>query len=94
MQETRDTSAAAVELDQRGVGRLSRMGALQQQATAHSHQQRVQVSLMRVEAAFRCEEGSHGACPGRGEPIDPPRLERDPAATRCVVCTEIQNEMR
>jgi DnaK suppressor protein len=87
--EARDASAATVELDQSSVGRLSRMDALQQQAMAQDGQRRAVVSLQRIEAALRrCDDGSFGYCLGCDEPIDPRRLELDPAAGRCIACTE------
>jgi len=87
LQEARDASSATVELDQSSVGRLSRMDAMQQQAMAKSSQQRAQSALTRIEAALRrCDDGSYGDCLGCGEPIDPRRLELDPAATLCIGC--------
>lgn len=87
LQGTRDANAATVELDQSSVGRLSRMDALQQQAMAQAGQARAARELARIEAALRrCEEGRYGECPDCGGPIDPRRLEIDPAAVLCVRC--------
>jgi DnaK suppressor protein len=83
----RDASAATVELDQSSVGRLSRMDAMQQQAMAQNGQQRAELALRRIDAALRrCDDGSYGHCLGCDEPIDPRRLELDPAATLCIAC--------
>lgn len=87
LEETRNASSSTVELDQSSVGRLSRMDAMQQQAMAKSNQQRAQLALTRIDAALcRCDDGSYGDCLGCGEPIDPRRLELDPAATLCIDC--------
>lgn len=88
LQDTRNASAATVELDQSSVGRLSPMDALQQQAMAQAGQERAARELLRIEAARRrCEDGSYGYCLDCDEPIDPRRLELDPATPLCVRCT-------
>ena len=92
MQGTRDASAATVVLDQSSVGRLSRMDALQQQALAKSSRQRAEQSLRRIEAALRrCDDGSYGYCVDCDEPIDPRRLEFDPANALCLTCAEARD---
>ena len=89
LQGTRDASTATVVLDQSSVGRLSRMDALQQQAMAESTRARAQVALRRIEAALRrCDDGSYGYCLECEEPIDPRRLEFDPATPLCLACAE------
>ncbi|MFO7604563.1 MAG: TraR/DksA C4-type zinc finger protein [Gammaproteobacteria bacterium] len=90
--ETRKATSATVVLDQSSVGRLSRMDAMQQQAMAQTTQQRAEQSLRRIEAALRrCEEGSYGDCQDCAEPIDPRRLELDPATTVCIRCAEARD---
>lgn len=87
--DTRNASAATVMLDQSSVGRLSRMDALQQQAMAQNNRQRAELELRRIEAALvRCSDGSYGHCVRCEEPIDPRRLEFDPAAPLCLACAE------
>lgn len=87
--DTRNASTATVVLDQTSVGRLSRMDALQQQAMAQSTRQRAERELQRIDAALRrCDDGSYGDCVRCGEPVDPRRLEHDPAAPLCIVCAE------
>lgn len=87
LQGTREASAATVTLDQSSVGRLSRMDALQQQAMAQAVQERAGQELSRIEAALRrCADGSYGYCLDCDEPIDPRRLELDPATALCVRC--------
>ncbi len=92
LSETRDASTATVVLDQSSVGRLSRMDALQQQAMAQSTRQRAELALRRIEAALRrCDDGSYGYCPECDEPINPRRLELDPAAPLCIACAEARD---
>lgn len=92
LRETRDASTATVELDQSSVGRLSRMDAMQQQAMAQNTRQRAELALQRIEAALRrCDDGSYGICFDCEEPIDPRRLELDPAATLCIACAQARD---
>jgi DnaK suppressor protein len=88
-QATRQEAGQAVELDQTRTGRLSRMDALQGQAMAKAAQQRAERQIMRIDAALRrIEEGSYGDCARCEEPIDPRRLDADPATPLCVVCAD------
>lgn len=87
--DTRRDAQSTVELDQTCTGRLSRMDALQGQAMARANQQRVEVQLRRIEAALRrCDDGSYGDCLNCDEPIDPRRLEVDPATPLCITCMQ------
>lgn len=87
--DTRRDAQSTVELDQTRTGRLSRMDALQGQAMARANQQRVEVQLRRIEAALRrCDDGSYGDCLNCDEPIDPRRLEVDPATPLCITCMQ------
>jgi len=84
---TGDESAAVVELDQSKVGRLSRMDAMQAQAMAQASAQRREAMLRNITAALkRIEDGSYGFCRACDEPINPKRLEFDPAALLCIDC--------
>ena len=84
-----DDAAATVELDQTRQGRLSRMDAMQAQAMSVEANRRREQQLVRVKAALkRIEEGDYGWCLECGEPIDPRRLEHDPAAPLCIGCAE------
>ncbi|OSM04186.1 TraR/DksA family transcriptional regulator [Magnetofaba australis] len=80
-------TAAAVELDQSRVGRLSRMDALQVQAMAQqSARQRAQ-ELRRIASALaRVEEDEFGCCVTCGGFIETGRLELDPSLPTCVGC--------
>ncbi|MEM7440179.1 MAG: TraR/DksA C4-type zinc finger protein [Pseudomonadota bacterium] len=85
--DARSQDRAVVELDQQMVGRLSRMDALQQQATAKGTQQRRQLEVRRIKAALdRIEEGEFGYCTDCGDALPGARLAMDPAAPRCVSC--------
>ena len=77
----------AVELDQSRVGRLSRMDAMQQKEMELALSRRQQAELQALSSALRrIDEGRFGDCLECGEPIDPRRLEIDPAATHCIHC--------
>ena len=80
-------SRAPVELDQSRVGRLSRMGALQDQAMALEAERRRSLELRRIDAALgRIDEGEFGCCVTCGEEIAPKRLELDPTTPVCIAC--------
>ena len=82
-------AAATVELDQTRVGRLSRMDALQAQSMSLATNRRRDQKLQSIAAALtRLDRGEYGDCFVCGEPIDPRRLEFDPATTRCIDCAE------
>lgn len=84
---TGDDAAATVELDQTRVGRLSRMDAMQAQAMSVAAKQRRETNLRRIAAALRrLDAGQYGDCQECDEPINPRRLEIDPAATLCIQC--------
>jgi len=81
--------AATVDLDQSRVGRLSRMDALQNQAISQSAQVNRQKSIIETKAAIaRLERGEYGLCEECEEPINPRRLEHNPAARHCIDCAE------
>jgi len=86
-QDGQQDAAGTVELDQARVGRLSRMGALQQQAMARATNQRSAVELQRIEAALvRIRTGDYGYCLRCGEDIAEKRLKADPSALSCITC--------
>ena len=85
--ETAHGSAAIVELDQAKVGRLSRMDAMQAQAMAQASGHRRDAALRHIAAALqRLDDGSYGICLECDEPINPKRLEFDPATPLCIAC--------
>lgn len=76
-----------VQLDQQSVGRLSRMDAMLGQQMALETQRRRQQQRQLIDAALRrIEAGDFGDCLACGEPIDPRRLEVDPAQSLCFTC--------
>ena len=82
-------SAQPIELDQAKVGRLSRMDAMQAQAMSLESKRRRERQLRKIEAALgRIDADDYGRCIDCDEFISCPRLEFDPAATRCVRCAE------
>lgn len=80
-------SARPVELDQSRLGRLSRMDAMQAQAVSAEAASRIELELQRTDAALdRIERGRFGDCAACKQPIDPARLESNPAAFLCIAC--------
>ena len=82
-----DSATKPVELDQQSVGRLSRMDAMQGQAMALATRQRQQQRMRQLVAALRrIDEDDYGYCEDCGEPVNPRRLEIDPATLFCLEC--------
>ena len=76
-----------VVLDQQGVGRLSRMDAMQGQAMAQALQARRAGRLRAISGALtRIDEGEFGYCDDCGEKITEGRLRLDPCAIKCRDC--------
>lgn len=86
-EETSRDAAQIVELDQAGIGRVSRMDAMQTQQMALESERRRQLQLQRIESALRrIADGSYGRCTACNEDIHPLRLQADPTFLRCVRC--------
>ncbi len=78
-----------VDLDQSKVGRLSRMDALQRRAMDENVTARRDQAIRAATAALvRLDTGDFGYCTTCGEPMNPQRLELDPAAALCIGCAE------
>ena len=76
-----------VILDQRSVGRLSRMDALQGQAMAQATAaRRAQDVAKLISALERIKKGEFGYCLDCGEEVAEARLVLDPAVTLCITC--------
>jgi len=78
-----------VELDQSsvGLGRLSRMDAMQGQAMSLERERRNQRELTRIAAALRrIDNDEFGYCEACGEDIARQRLEINPTAILCIDC--------
>lgn len=83
-------SAKIVELDQTRMGRLSRMDAMQAQAMSIESNRRRAITIRRIQAALqRIDDDEYGECLECGEPINPKRLEVDPAASLCIDCASL-----
>jgi DnaK suppressor protein len=82
-------AAQPVELDQAGMGRLSRMDAMQAQLMAQEGTRRRKRQLQKIDGALRrIEAGEYGRCFVCEEELDAQRLFSDPTITRCVNCVE------
>jgi DnaK suppressor protein len=82
-------SAETVILDQSSVGRLSRIDALQGQQMALEAGRRRKQQILQIKAALvRIENGDFGYCASCGQEIAAGRLTINPAASRCVKCSE------
>ena len=78
---------AVVKLDQRAVGRLSRMDALQSQAMAKATGSQRAAQRVGLKAALlRLEDGDYGSCLDCGEEIALARLKLNPAVQTCITC--------
>ncbi|MBE0596946.1 MAG: TraR/DksA C4-type zinc finger protein [Desulfuromonadales bacterium] len=85
--EAQQREEAPVQLDQASVGRLSRMGAMQQQAMAQATSRRTEVELQRIRTALsRLQSGDYGYCVKCEEEIAEGRLRVDPASLVCIDC--------
>lgn len=82
-----DEAMNPVTLDQTAVGRLSRMDSLQNQSLTRNLQEREQVKLALIQAAFlRMEEGTYGVCVDCGGEIPFQRLFVFPEGPTCSSC--------
>lgn len=87
LEDTGNSAAEIVELDQSRVGRLSRMDALQSQAMSVESKRRRSIELNKIEAALlRISQGEYGYCLKCEEQIASKRLTFDPAAPLCIHC--------
>ncbi|HET6604896.1 MAG TPA: TraR/DksA C4-type zinc finger protein [Xanthomonadaceae bacterium] len=93
--ERLDEAASPVELDQTVQGRISRVDAIGRQQMALASRRRLAEQLRRVHAALeRVRNNSYGTCCRCREPIDPARLEADPAAPLCMDCAGALEQSR
>jgi DnaK suppressor protein len=77
------------ELDQAGMGRLSRRDAMQAQLMAQEGARLRKRQLQKIEGALRrIEAGEYGKCFICEEELDVPGLSADPTTTRCMNCVE------
>jgi DnaK suppressor protein len=77
------------ELDQAGMGRLSRRDAMQAQLMAQEGARLRKRQLQKIDGALRrIEAGEYGKCFVCEEELDAPGLSVDPTTTRCDNCVE------
>lgn len=85
--ESSTDAASAVEPD-KGLGRLSRMEAMQDQQLVMEMRRRKKRQLAEIKSAIsRLEMGNYGSCIFCGEEISPERLEVSPEAQTCMRCS-------
>jgi len=82
-------TAQPLELDQTGMGRLSRRAAMQAQLMAQEGTRLRKRQLQKIDGALRrMEAGEYGKCYICEEELDAPGLSVDPTTTRCENCVE------
>ncbi len=82
-----DEALKTVELDQGAVGRLSRMGSLQNQSLAKGLRERESVKLALIQEALRrLDAGTYGVCATCGTPVAAERLSVFPESGTCARC--------
>ena len=92
--ESENESSKTVELDQSKVGRLSRMDALQGQDMTKETKSRHEEGLRNISSALsRIDSGDYGYCLTCDELISVARLEVDPAATLCINCANLAEQV-
>jgi DnaK suppressor protein len=92
--ESENESSKTVELDQSKVGRLSRMDALQGQAMTQETKHRHEEGLRNITSALsRIDSGDYGYCLRCDEHISTARLEVDPAASLCINCANLAEQV-
>lgn len=76
-----------VSLDQTSVGRLSRMGSLQNQGLTRNLQEREEAKLGQIQSALdRLRNGNYGVCVTCGAAIAFERLLIFPESPTCAAC--------
>jgi DnaK suppressor protein len=85
--ESSEDAAAAVAPD-KGLGRLSRMEAMQDQQLVMEMRRRKKRQLVEIKLAIsRLEMGNYGNCVFCGKEISPERLEVAPEVQTCMSCS-------
>lgn len=83
-----DEALKTVTLDQTAVGRVSRMGSLQNQGIAQGLRERETVRLAQIQKALeRHSEGTYGSCTACGGNIAFERLFVFPESAVCAACS-------
>jgi DnaK suppressor protein len=85
--ESSEDAAAAVEPD-KGLGRLSRLEAMQDQQLVMEMRRRKKRQLAEIKSAIsRLEMGNYGSCIFCGKEISPERLEVSPETQTYMRCS-------
>ena len=88
-----EKASETVELDQQAFGRVSRIGALQQQNMAKANHKQSQNRLRQVmQALARVDSGDYGFCINCNGNIGFPRLKARPETPRCLKCQSLQEQ--
>jgi len=89
LEESSKEAAQPVELDQAGMGCLSRRDSMQAQQIAEEGPRQRKRQLQKIEGALRrIDAGEYGKCFVCEEELDACRLSEDPTTTRCMNCVE------
>jgi DnaK suppressor protein len=89
LEESSKETDQPAELDQAGMGRLSRRDSMQAQQMAEEGPRQRKRQLQKIEGALRrIEAGEYGKCFVCEEELDACRLSEDPTTTRCMNCVE------
>jgi DnaK suppressor protein len=89
LEESSNEATQQVELDQTGIGCLSRRDAMHAQQIAEEGPRQRKRQLQKIDGALRrVEAGEYGKCFVCEEELDVAGLSVDPTITRCENCIE------
>jgi DnaK suppressor protein len=89
LEESSKEATQQVELDQAGMGCLSRRDAMHAQQMAEEGPRLRKRQLQKIDGALRrIEAGEYGKCFVCEEELDVAGLSDDPTTTRCANCVE------
>lgn len=89
LEESSRETTQPVDLDQAGMGCLSRRDAMHAQQTAEEGPRLRKRQLQKIDGALRrIEAGEYGKCFVCEEELDAAGLSVDPTTTRCENCVE------
>ncbi len=92
-QKRQAEETSPVELDQARVGRLTRMGAMQQQAMSKAAARLVDQERQRIKSVLaRMQSGDYGYCVICEDKIAEGRLRFDPSVLTCISCAREADE--
>jgi DnaK suppressor protein len=89
LEESSREATQPAELDQAGMGSISRRDSMQAQQLAEEGPRQRKRQLQKIDGALRrIEAGEYGKCFVCEEELDAPGLSVDPTTTRCENCVE------